>query len=227
MATGIEDALSEQTLSGLLRRAAQLWPQQRALIDERRVWTWSELDAEVDQVACLFEACGIQPGDPIGFLLVKRAEVVIGFLACARMGAVQVPVNFKLHPDQVSDQFTTAGIRAVLTEPQHDALLRHLLPLHRSSRVGRSNPLPLHCASMPPAKPLPLFGACRQQQQQLQQQPPPPQQQQLLQQQQPQPPPPQHCSSCVSTQWQRSGIFFKGEGDLAFFKGEGRILVVS
>lgn len=129
MATGIEDALSEQTLSGLLRRAAQLWPQQRALIDERRVWTWSELDAEVDQVACLFEACGIQPGDPIGFLLVKRAEVVIGFLACARMGAVQVPVNFKLHPDQVSDQFTTAGIRAVLTEPQHDALLRHLLPL--------------------------------------------------------------------------------------------------
>ncbi len=121
--------LSELSLSALLSRAAERWPDARALIGEGRTWTWSELNEEVDRVACLYEACGIRPGDPVGFLLVKRPEVVIGFLACARMGAIQVPVNFRLHPDQVSDQFTTAGIRAVVTEVQHDPLLKHLLPL--------------------------------------------------------------------------------------------------
>ncbi len=121
--------LQELSLSALLRRAAARWPSSRALIGEHRTWTWAELDAEVDQVACLFVASGIREGDAIGFLLQKRPEVVIGFLACARMGAIQVPVNFKLHPDQVSDQFTTASVRAVVTENSQDTLLKHLLPL--------------------------------------------------------------------------------------------------
>lgn len=121
--------LADLSLSALLRRAAERWPNARALIGEHRTWSWAELNDEVDRVACLFEAVGVRAGDPVGFLLNKRPEVVIGFLACARMGAIQVPVNFKLHPDQVSDQFTTAGIHAVVTEVQHDTLLKHLLPL--------------------------------------------------------------------------------------------------
>ncbi len=123
------ESLAASSLSALLDRAATRWPEARALIGEQRTWTWAELNREVDEVACLFEACGIRPGDPVGFLLSKRPEVVIGFLACARMGAIQVPVNFKLHPDQVSDQFTTAHLRAVVTEQSQEALLKHLLPL--------------------------------------------------------------------------------------------------
>lgn len=121
--------LADLSLSALLQRAADRWPHARALIGEHRTWTWAELNDDVDRIACLFEACGVKPGAPVGFLLVKRPEVVIAFLACARMGAIAVPVNFKLHPDQVSDQFTTAGIHAVVTEVQHDTLLKHILPL--------------------------------------------------------------------------------------------------
>lgn len=125
----METQLSEQTLSELLRRAAAAWPDKLAMIGENRTWTWAQLDAEVDEVAVMFEAAGIQPGEPVGFLVVKRPEVVIGFLACARMGAIQAPVNFKLHPDQIHDQFVTANIKAVLTEPQFDSILHGLLPI--------------------------------------------------------------------------------------------------
>lgn len=121
--------LCELPLGDVLRRAARLWPENRALIGEHRTWTYRELDAEVDRVAVLLEAQGFGPGDPIGFLLVKRPEVAIGFLACARIGAIQVPVNFKLHPDQCHDQFVTAGVKGVLTEPQFDTLLHLLLPI--------------------------------------------------------------------------------------------------
>jgi long-chain acyl-CoA synthetase len=54
----------------------------------------------------------------VAFLLNKRPEVVIGFLACARMGAIYVPVNHKLQPEQIEDQFTVAGVRAVVFEPE-------------------------------------------------------------------------------------------------------------
>ncbi len=72
---------------------------------------------------------GIGPGDPVGMLLAKRPEVVVAFFACARVGAIYVPVNVKLHPEQVADQFRTARIASVLVEPAYDGLLKHLLPL--------------------------------------------------------------------------------------------------
>ncbi len=121
--------LTRLSLGELLRRAARLWPERRALLGEHRTWSWRELDEEVDRVACQLEAAGFHPGDAIGFLLVKRPEVAIGFLACARMGAIQVPVNHKLHPDQVHDQFVTAGVKGVFTEHTFDTLLHHLLPI--------------------------------------------------------------------------------------------------
>lgn len=129
------ESLLDLSLSDLLRRAARLWPDKRAMIGEHRTWTWKELDEEVDQVAAMFEDAGIGPGDAVGYLVVKRPEVVIGFLAGARMGAIQVPVNFKLHPDQVRDQFQTAEIRAVVCEPQFDELLHYLMPLLPNPRA--------------------------------------------------------------------------------------------
>lgn len=114
-------------LGALLRRAAVKWPDKPALLGAHRCWTWAELDAEVDRVTGVFHASGIGLGDPVAVLMVKRPEVVIAFLACARVGAIYVPVNHKLHPEQVADQFRTAGVNAVVLEHGFESLLRHLL----------------------------------------------------------------------------------------------------
>lgn len=124
--------LAHVPLGDLLRRAAGNWPDRPALLGDQVQYTWSQLDREVDRCATILSQAGVGEGDAVGFLLTKRPEVVTGFLACARIGAIQVPVNFKLHPDQVSDQFQTARIRAVLVENHHrdfEGLLKHLLPL--------------------------------------------------------------------------------------------------
>ena len=49
-------------------------------------------------MAALLDHVGIGPGDVVGALISKRPEVVIGFLALARLGAIYAPINFKLHP---------------------------------------------------------------------------------------------------------------------------------
>ncbi len=114
-------------LGALLARAARSWPDKPALLGLERSYTWAELDAEVNRAAALLAAAGIGPGDPVAMLLTKRPEVVVAFFACARVGAIYVPVNFKLHPDQVLDQFRVAGVNAAVVEPQFEGLLRHLL----------------------------------------------------------------------------------------------------
>ncbi len=104
-------ALTGLPLGDVLRRTAALHPERPALLGEHRSLTWAELDAEVDRVAVAWEDAGIGPGVAIAFMLDKRPEVVVGFLACARVGAIFVPVNFKLQPEQVKKRFAANAQR--------------------------------------------------------------------------------------------------------------------
>lgn len=134
-------ALANLPLGEVLRHTAEAHGPRPALLSEGRALTWAELDAAVDRVAVAWEDAGMPPGTPIAFLLNKRPEVVVGFLACARAGAIYVPVNFKLQPEQIEDQLRTAGVTALVWEPEFEALARRLAPMLRwSIPVGELEP---------------------------------------------------------------------------------------
>ncbi len=116
------------TLGEALSQVAEQQPDKPALLGADRQLSWSELDQEVSRLAGLLQGIGVRPGDPVGILTEKRPEVVTTFLACARLGAVLCPVNFKLHEDRLLDQFQTVGMRTVLTERKFSSLLTHLGP---------------------------------------------------------------------------------------------------
>jgi long-chain acyl-CoA synthetase len=118
-----------RTLGSVLRETALAHGDRPAMVTDERTWTWSELDVEVDRLASLLVSVGIAPGDAVGFLITKRPEVVTGFLALARIGAIMSPINFKLHADHVRDQVQTAQITAVFVESRFDGVLKGLLPL--------------------------------------------------------------------------------------------------
>ena len=118
----------QTTLGAALSAVAAQQPDRPALLGAERQLSWAELDTEVSQLAWLLHSVGVKPGDPVGILTEKRPEVVIAFLACARVGAVLCPVNFKLHEDRLLDQFVTVGMRTVLAERKFDKLLAHLAP---------------------------------------------------------------------------------------------------
>ena len=116
-------------LTEVLRQTAARVPDRPALLSEQRQLTWAELADESARLATLLGEMGVQPGDVVGFLIDKRPEVVTGFLACCSLGAIMAPVNFKLHPDRVRDQFETSRISAVVTQRSREELLDALGPL--------------------------------------------------------------------------------------------------
>jgi long-chain acyl-CoA synthetase len=116
-----------RTLGSVLRATAAAHADKPALLSDELCLSWSELDQRVDALATLLSQRGIGPGDVVGALITKRPELVIGFLALNRLGAIYCPINFKLHPDHIRDQFETAQIRAVFTESQFDPILKGLL----------------------------------------------------------------------------------------------------
>lgn len=121
----IKEAAALSTLEVLQRTVARV-PERVALFSELRQLTWAQLDDESARLAGLLAQAGIGFGDVVGFMIDKRPEVVVGMLACYRLGAIMAPINFKLHPDRIRDQIATSNITAVVTQQSRRALLDQL-----------------------------------------------------------------------------------------------------
>ncbi|WP_433528403.1 class I adenylate-forming enzyme family protein [Micromonospora sp. CA-263727] len=97
-----------------LRRQASRRAGREALVDGTARWTYAELDADVDRYAAALLAVGIGDGHLVGVLGRNSATYVLELLALSRVGAVSVPLNWRLHPTEQAYVIEQAGITALL-----------------------------------------------------------------------------------------------------------------
>ncbi|PUA81817.1 AMP-binding protein [Nocardioides currus] len=82
--------------------------------------TWSELAARVAAVAGGLRAdCGLEPGDRVAIVMDNRAEYLEAQYAAWHAGLVAVPVNARLHRDEVAFVLEHSGARVVVTDAAH------------------------------------------------------------------------------------------------------------
>lgn len=98
-------------LGGLLARHARYRPRHTALIApcggrEVRLG-WRELDAYVNRYAAFLAGLGVRRGDRVATLLPNTLELVTAYFACAKLGAVAVPL---------SPLLTAAGLSTLLAD---------------------------------------------------------------------------------------------------------------
>src|SRR6202023_820490 len=87
-------------------------------------WTWREIDSEVSALAAALDARGIHKGDRILVHSKNGEEMFWSMFAAFRLGAVWVPTNFRLMPDEVAYLATASGAKAFLCHgdfPDHAA----------------------------------------------------------------------------------------------------------
>src|SRR6516162_1730751 len=87
-----------------------------------RSWTWREIDAEVSALAAALAKRGIQKGDRILVHSKNCEEMFFSMFAAFRLGAIWVPTNFRLMPDEVAYLATASGAKAFLC---HGEFLEH------------------------------------------------------------------------------------------------------
>ena len=98
-----------------LRRAARLRPDHVALRADDGALTYAQLDAAATLAARRVGALGVGPGDRVGIALPARRAFVETLHGCMRLGAVAVPIDLRLRPDE--RRLRTGGCAAVVTEP--------------------------------------------------------------------------------------------------------------
>jgi fatty-acyl-CoA synthase len=111
-------------LAHMLTQNARRLPDRPGFIWADRSWTWRQIDAEVSALAAALAARGIGKGDRILVHSKNCEEMFWSMFAAFRLGAVWVPTNFRLMPEEVAYLAEASGAKAFLCHgdfPEHAA----------------------------------------------------------------------------------------------------------
>ncbi len=88
-----------------------------------RSWTYGEFHEWALRAASMLRASGVKKGDHVALLLANSAEFAAMYFGCLFIGAVAVPVNQALHPDEIRYILSHCGSRLLLFSRCTRALL--------------------------------------------------------------------------------------------------------
>src|SRR3979409_342395 len=101
-------------LAHLLTQNARRHGDRTGFIWGDRSWTWREIEGHVSALAAGLAARGIVKGDRVLVHSKNCDEMFWSMFAAFRLGAVWVPTNFRLMPDEVTYLATASGAKALL-----------------------------------------------------------------------------------------------------------------
>ncbi|WP_029111759.1 fatty-acid--CoA ligase FadD5 [Mycobacterium sp. URHB0044] len=106
-----------QNWTNQLARHALMQPEATALRFLGNTTTWGELDRRVTALAGALARRGVGFGDRVLILMLNRTEFIETFLAANLIGAIAVPVNFRMTPPEIAFLVGDCEARVVVTEP--------------------------------------------------------------------------------------------------------------
>ncbi|MFB4165582.1 class I adenylate-forming enzyme family protein [Alteribacillus sp. JSM 102045] len=105
------------TIDNMLKKTVDKHPHQEAVVMDTYRQTYKELDHTVEELASQMQVVSnIQKGDRVGLLLMNRPEFIHIVFACARIGAIAVPLNTRLSEDELAYMLNHSGVSLLFSE---------------------------------------------------------------------------------------------------------------
>ena len=110
----------EQNIGWWLAKRAFLNPDREAYIDSHSAerLTFAELNARSNQCANAFKDAGIQKEERVGLLLMNSPEFMEAYFALGKIGAVVVPLNWRLVADELEFILKDAGVTRLIYDDE-------------------------------------------------------------------------------------------------------------
>ena len=112
------------TVGDFLERAAVVYGDRVAIVDEPAVpgslgsVTYAEMAARARGMALALDAMDVAPGERVALVSPNSGRFLVSFFGVSGYGRVLVPINFRLHPDEVAYIVTHSGARVLLVDPE-------------------------------------------------------------------------------------------------------------
>ena len=146
----------------ILQRHATMSPDRKAVIYEGETYTYREFSARVRSVVTGLVNSGVQAGDRVAYVGFNSATLLELVYACAHIGAIFVPVNFRLAPPEVEFILQHSGASVVIVEETHRAgvqdIAKNLPDVREYFLIDDDASLPAHTAALVNGKPWQLVS---------------------------------------------------------------------
>jgi acyl-CoA synthetase (AMP-forming)/AMP-acid ligase II len=99
----IEEALGRRLLVGeTIARNSRKFPDKEALIYGKTRLTYRKFNSRINQLAHALLDLGIKKGSKVAILAFNCNQFLEAYYALAKIGGVAVPLNFRLHPEELT-----------------------------------------------------------------------------------------------------------------------------
>ena len=78
-------------------------------------YTYREFDASTDRLVSGLRKIGVKPGDRVAFLHPNHSDLLLGYFAAIKAGAVAVPVNPAYTPREIAHIITDSGAETLVS----------------------------------------------------------------------------------------------------------------
>lgn len=137
--------------AGALAHWGKHYPSKEALTIQDETYTYGAIDKASDALSFALRSADISKGDSVAIVCPSSINYVNSLFACLKIGAIAIPLDFGLRPDQLERIIVSAKCRAVFIDQSYSEFsdLRSLMQTHISNEyiitlgdeVGRGNPL--------------------------------------------------------------------------------------
>jgi fatty-acyl-CoA synthase len=100
-----------------LRRSRKLHGAREAVIDRDRRFTYQQFGDRCDRWSTALQQLGVRRGDRVAYLSPNTHSHLEGYYAVPQIGAVIVPLNYRLTPDDFAYMITHSGSTVVCVHP--------------------------------------------------------------------------------------------------------------
>jgi fatty-acyl-CoA synthase len=121
-----------------MERGARYWPDNLAVVDLASAgrYTYAQMNQRANAVARWLRAAGVVRGDRVAVLAMNCVEILDLFFACAKLGAIFAPLNWRSHWRELADVFEKTSPRVLATARAHRRDPRPTRPRRPHRRLG-------------------------------------------------------------------------------------------
>lgn len=123
---------------------AVLGPDRLAAVElgSGRRWSYAELDRDIAACAAVLRGRGIGPGDRVAALARNCVLLIVLHHACARIGAIYVPINWRLAPTEIDWLVGDADPALLVHDDGMDRGVPSLAIAELAGAIAAADPLP-------------------------------------------------------------------------------------
>lgn len=103
------------------------------------VWTYDDVNRRVTRLVRALQGAGIVPGDRVAVMAVDSPEYVEVVLACMKLGATYVALNFRLAPNEVRNVLSASEAKVIFLSGRYEDIVDGCFPevgRHLATRVA-------------------------------------------------------------------------------------------